>query len=100
MNMSYPASEQRTLGHCLARLADEMPDKEFLVVGEKSWTYRAFDDWVTVLARGLVAQGFCKGDKLAIMLPNCAEFVALWFACARIGVIEVPVNSERPVNPS
>ncbi|MES2258024.1 MAG: AMP-binding protein [Pseudomonadota bacterium] len=85
--------EQRTVGNCLAHQAALYPDREFLVFGERTWTYREFDEWVTTVAGGLVALGLGKGDKLAIMLPNCAEFMAVWFACARIGVIEVPVNA-------
>lgn len=91
--MSLPPSDQRTLGQCLANQAALHPDKEFLVFGERSWTYCEFNEWVTEVAGGLLALGLCKGDKLAIMLPNCPEFMALWFACARIGVVEVPVNT-------
>lgn len=84
---------QRTMGSCLARQASQHPDKEFLVFGERSWTYSEFDHWVTEIAGGLLELGLRKGDKLAIMLPNCPEFIALWFACARIGAVEVPVNT-------
>lgn len=83
----------RPLGALLARQAERYPDREFLVIGGRSWTYRVFDEWVTKIAGSLHALGLRKGDKLAIMLPNCAEFVGLWFACARLGLIEVPVNT-------
>lgn len=85
--------EQRPLGACLSMQARNHPDRDFLVFGDRSWTYRQFDDWVDHVAGGLTALGLSKGDKLAIMLPNCPEFMALWFACARIGVVEVPVNT-------
>lgn len=85
--------DQRPLGTCLTTQANRYPDRDFLVFGDKAWTYRQFDDWVNAVARGLAEQGLVKGDKLAIMLPNCPEFMALWFACARLGVVEVPVNT-------
>lgn len=85
--------KHRPLGALLARQAQRHPDREFLVIGGQSWTYRAFDEWVSRIAGSLHALGMRKGDKLAIMLPNCAEFVGLWFACARLGLIEVPVNT-------
>lgn len=91
--MLLPPSNQRTLGECLSNQAAIHQNKEFLVFGKKSWTYIEFDEWVTVVAGGLLALGLRKGDKLAIMLPNCPEFMVLWFACARIGVVEVPVNT-------
>lgn len=36
--------------------------------------------------------GVEKGSKVALMLPNCSEFLGIWFACARLGAVEVPVN--------
>lgn len=93
MDVFQLKNEQCTLGSCLAQRAALHPDREFLVFGEQTWTYREFDDWVTLVAGGLLALGLKKGDKLAIMLPNCPEFLATWFACGRIGVIEVPVNT-------
>ncbi|MCP3018218.1 AMP-binding protein [Cupriavidus basilensis] len=86
-------NEQRTLGACLAMQAAKRPDKEFLVFGDRIYTYSEFDAWVTRLARGLTELGLRKGDKLAIMLPNCPEFMGLWFACARLGLLEVTVNT-------
>lgn len=44
------------------------------------------------LAAGLQRLGLSKGDRLALMLPNCAEFVPLWFAAAKLGAVETPVN--------
>ncbi|MBV6306187.1 AMP-binding protein [Candidimonas humi] len=85
-------SKLRPLGTLLSHQASLYPDREFLVIGEQSWTYKAFDAWVDQIAGSLHALGLRKGDKLAIMLPNCAEFMGLWFACARLGVVEVPVN--------
>jgi len=82
----------RPLGKLLSHQAGLYPNRDFLVVGDQSWTYREFDEWVSQIAGSLYALGLRKGDKLAIMLPNCAEFMGLWFACARLGVIEVPVN--------
>lgn len=82
----------RPLGALLHHQAGLYPEREFLVTGGRSWTYRAFDEWVSQIAGSLYALGLRKGDKLAIMLANCAEFMGLWFACARLGVVEVPVN--------
>lgn len=37
--------------------------------------------------------GLEPGDRAAVMLPNCAEFIAVWMGMLRAGVIEVPVHS-------
>ena len=86
------SAASRTLGAILRRQADAFPDKDFLVFPNQAWTYAAFDAWVDRLARGLLGLGLNKGDKVGIMLPNCPEYVAFWFACARIGAVEVPIN--------
>jgi len=95
MNLSTLASPSpgpRTLGEILRRQAADHPGTEFLVFPDNRWTYADFDAWVDRLACGLTARGIGRGSKVAIMLPNCPEFVGLWFACARIGAVEVPVN--------
>jgi crotonobetaine/carnitine-CoA ligase len=48
---------------------------------------------VNRLAHGLTAQGIEKGDHVLLMLPNSLEYVYLWFALAKIGAVEVPVNT-------
>lgn len=43
-------------------------------------------------ARALVAQGIAKGDRVAIMLPNCPQYVIAAFAILRVGAVVVNVN--------
>ena len=44
------------------------------------------------LARVLQARGLAQGDRLAFMLANRVEIIDLWLACAKLGVVVVPVN--------
>ena len=44
-------------------------------------------------AHGLTELGLTKGDRVSIMLPNCPEFLHLWFGAAKIGAVEVPINT-------
>ncbi|HLA91536.1 MAG TPA: AMP-binding protein [Gemmatimonadaceae bacterium] len=44
------------------------------------------------LAQLLAARGLVRGDRLAFCLANRVEIVDLWLACAKLGVIVVPVN--------
>jgi crotonobetaine/carnitine-CoA ligase len=47
---------------------------------------------VNRIAHGLSAAGVRHGDRVLILLPNCREFVLTWFALAKLGAVEVPVN--------
>jgi malonyl-CoA/methylmalonyl-CoA synthetase len=44
------------------------------------------------MARELSARGLVRGDRLAIWLPNRVEYIDLFLACTRLGVIAVPIN--------
>lgn len=90
---TWPPAADRTLGSLLRRAAQAHPERLCAIFPDASLSYAAFDAQVDRLAAGLQARGLGKGSKLAIMLPNGLEFLALWFACARIGAVEVPVNT-------
>lgn len=48
-----------------------------------------------VAANGLRERGVSPGDVVAVFLPNCLEYVTLWFAIPLAGAIEVPINIEQ-----
>ncbi|KWX57579.1 AMP-binding protein [Mycobacterium sp. NAZ190054] len=85
--------EHRTLGSVLHRQAAARPEAEFLITDDHVWTYGQFEQWTNRIAAGLQGLGIEQGDRVLVMLPNCAEFVAVWLACAQIGAVEVPVNT-------
>ncbi|HKS65579.1 MAG TPA: class I adenylate-forming enzyme family protein, partial [Xanthobacteraceae bacterium] len=68
------------------------PDRDALVLGDVRVTYRALDKQVEAVAGNLARRGFAKGDRLALLLGNCFEFVVAVLAAARIGVIIVPMS--------
>jgi len=83
-----------TIGHNLAGTVARFPDRDALIVAHQDvrWTYRQFAAKVEELARGLVAGGFAKGDRVGIWSPNNAEWVLAQYATAQIGVILVNIN--------
>ncbi|MEZ5408875.1 MAG: AMP-binding protein [Acidimicrobiales bacterium] len=91
--VSTPLIDQ-TISHNLAATIAAHPDREALVSRHQSirWTYRQLGERVDELARALVARAFVKGDRIGIWAPNCAEWVLVQFATARIGVILVNIN--------
>jgi fatty-acyl-CoA synthase len=83
-----------TIGANLERIVAEHGDREALVecATGRRWTYAEFDADVDALARGLIAAGIAKGDRIGIWAPNCAEWTLVQYAAAKIGAILVNVN--------
>ena len=55
-------------------------------------TYAEFDGLVRRLANGLRGLGLEKGDRFGVLSRNCAEFMALYFAAGRAGLVLQPLN--------
>jgi fatty-acyl-CoA synthase len=83
-----------TIGANLERTVARFPDNDALVSVHQSlrYTYREFDIAVDKLAKGLLASGMAKGDRLGIWSPNYAEWALIQYATAKIGVILVNIN--------
>ncbi|MFF4775751.1 AMP-binding protein [Microtetraspora fusca] len=83
-----------TIGENLERTVARFGDREALVdvATGRRWTYAEFDAAVNEVALGLMARGVAKGDRVGIWAPNCAEWVLLQYATAKIGAILVNVN--------
>jgi len=89
-----PAMLDETIGACFERTVAAHADGEALVevTSGRRWTWRELDDDVNGLARGLLAKGVAKGDRIGIWAPNCAEWTIAQVATAKIGAILVNVN--------
>lgn len=83
-----------TVGERLAAVIAEHPDRAALVSRHQGvrQSWRQFGDSVEQVARGLLALGIDKGDRVGIWSPNCVEWTHLQFAAARVGAILVNVN--------
>jgi len=55
-------------------------------------TYAQLDQRAERLAAWLQSQGVIKGDRVALLTPNCPEVFEAEFACAKIGAICIPLN--------
>ena len=80
------------MGDALTRTARRLPDKEAIVDGDRRVTYSQFDASVNQFARALQDRGYARGDALAILSGNSLEFLQVYFACAKLGVIAVPLS--------
>jgi len=85
---------EETIGANLDRTAERFAEREALVscAQQVRLTYWELRAAVDELARGLIAAGLQRGDRLGIWSPNRAEWTLVQYATAKIGVILVNVN--------
>ena len=81
-----------TLDRIVRRNALRFPGKAALLAGGRSVTWQELDRRVDRIANALRARGLAAGDRVAVLLGNCAEIVELYFGIARAGLIAVPLN--------
>ncbi|KAF9741157.1 hypothetical protein PMIN06_005553 [Paraphaeosphaeria minitans] len=90
-----PPLLQITLSQLLAKQTESFANDECVIVpwtGAR-WTYRRLWEQSNLLARALLCYGIRPRDRVGIMSGNCEKYVAVFFACARIGAICVTLNN-------
>ena len=87
------ATTPLVIGELLEERAGRLGSTVFLRFRDDVYTYEQMDRYANRCANAFRALGVQKADKVSIMLPNCPEFLHLWFGLAKIGAVEVPVNT-------
>jgi fatty-acyl-CoA synthase len=84
----------RTIGADLERTVRRWGDREALVdvPTHRRWTYSELDVEIDELALGLLGRGIAAGDRVGVWSPNCAEWLLLQYATAKIGAVLVNIN--------
>src|SRR5579864_1746653 len=80
------------VGDSLTRTAAARPGQLAVVDGARRLTYAEFNGYVNRLAHGLAGLGYERGAALAMASGNSADFLAVYYACAKLGVVCVPIN--------
>ncbi|WP_375480362.1 AMP-binding protein [uncultured Jatrophihabitans sp.] len=80
------------VGDALTRTAGRVPNTLAVVDGGRRWTYAQLNERVNRVANGLAAIGYTRGDALGLASGNSCEFLVTYFACAKLGVVCVPLN--------
>jgi fatty-acyl-CoA synthase len=82
-----------TVGDMLAIQARRAGDREAIVATDRRITYARLHEDACRLARGLLALGVRKGDKVALWMPNRPEWFATQYGCGLIGAVVVALNT-------
>lgn len=83
-----------TVADAILSVAERAPDNVFVTFQGEKRTYKETFLRAESVARGLKSIGIRRGDRVALFLPNCLEFIDVWFASALLGSVIVPINPE------
>lgn len=73
--------------------ARRAPQHPFLVADGHIWTFDRLNRAANRLAHGLISKfGVSRGDRIALMMTSSVHYLIAWFAIAKAGAVEVPIN--------
>ena len=86
-------AHNETLATLLQRRSLDSGSDRFVLFEEEAFTFSDVDEMTNRYAHYLTRLGLVRGDKVAIMLPNCMEFLYAYYATQRMGLTVVPINT-------
>ncbi|NLX92023.1 MAG: AMP-binding protein [Firmicutes bacterium] len=90
--MSQNIARERVMHRLLERQAEKYGQRTYMYFEDKKFSYKDLNDFASRVARGLQDLGIAKGDKVAVVMENCPEYIFLMFALSKLGAVEVPIN--------
>jgi carnitine-CoA ligase len=82
------------LAEILARRAEEHPDRDYLKFADRPWlSYGEVNARANRIANALIARGVGRGESVSVMLPNCEEFVPVWYGILKAGAVMSSINT-------
>ncbi|MFI1725333.1 acyl-CoA synthetase [Streptomyces sp. NPDC020489] len=81
-----------TVDGVLRRSARRTPARVAVEYGDRAWTYEELDEAVSRAASVLLAEGLSPGDRVGAYGHNSDAYLIVFLACARAGLVHVPVN--------
>ena len=91
-NTNVRRAQSNTIDTVIVRQGRRLPTKTALTFEDRSWTFRELDDAVSRAAEYLNVLGLEQGDRVAAYGQNSDAYGILFFACARAGLVHVPLN--------
>lgn len=89
----YDPRPEQTLKQVLRKRAERCGDKPWIITADETISYRDMDARSNRLARGFAEQGITPGETVLLMLPDTPAIITCWCALAKLGTIEVSVNT-------
>ena len=86
----YP---KRRFGDLPGEMARKFPEREALVFQQQRYTFAELSREVDRAAKALLALGVETGDHVSLWLNNRAEWLFLMFGLAKVGAVQVPINT-------
>lgn len=88
-----PPDHIRTVGGALETRAAERGDETYLRYHDRTLSYAGMNEAANAIANGFLAQGVEPGDHVGLYLYNSPEYVATYFALAKIGAVPTPIDT-------
>ena len=82
------------LAEILRGRAERAPDRQFLKFADEPWvSYGTVNSQANQVANALIARGVAPGESVSVMLPNCAQFLPVWFGILKAGAVMSSINT-------
>jgi fatty-acyl-CoA synthase len=81
-----------SVGYILRKTSDEKGQKVGIVFENTRLTFGEINDRVNRLANAIDGLGIKKGDRAGVLMFNCSQYLEIYFAMAKLGIILVPLN--------
>jgi len=88
-HLHYP---DLTMPQYLEKSAKDFPKRSVVVFAGTRYSYQSLAGMVNQCAGALAAMGVKKGDRVALMTPNCPQYILGYLATLKLGAIVVQVN--------
>jgi crotonobetaine/carnitine-CoA ligase len=82
------------LAEILKRRASETPDRDYLKFADNPWvSYGEVNSRANRVANALIDRGVEPGESVSVMLPNCEEFLPVWYGILKAGAVMSSINT-------
>ena len=93
LRKSLAPYDEYPLPYLLSRAASRYGAKPAVIDGDRSYTYAQLDEYSGRLASALSGLGVSPGDRVAVLAPNCVEYVIAFYGIVRAGAVVTTINS-------
>jgi len=98
LNKVY-ADDRHTFADTIEELAETKPDNVAIYFEDRALTYREYNALANQYARWALAQGIGRGDSVALLMENRAEYLVAWLGIIKAGAAAALINTNQTKNP-